>query len=134
MEGFIFIFFFSSIFFVFSPLSEGKMDWGLFLHCAALTFTLSRALRSGECRGDGGSAWGAAPGAEGAQRGRSDPRPPPPPRELSAGGRERCGPPPVPPGRALPSVLCGVLVPSGLLVLTRSGQPIILIAFPPIGN
>lgn len=77
MEGFIFIFFFSSIFFVFSPLSEGKMDWGLFLHCAALTFTLSRALRSGECRGDGGSAWGAAPGAEGAQRGRSDPRPPP---------------------------------------------------------
>lgn len=31
------------------------MDWGLLLHCAALTFTLARALRSGECRGDGGS-------------------------------------------------------------------------------
>lgn len=77
--------FFSSIFFVFSPLSEGKMDWGLFLHCAALTFTLSRALRSGECRGDGGSAWGAAPGAEGAQRGRSDPRPPPPPGNFPPG-------------------------------------------------
>lgn len=47
-------FFFLHIF-VFSPLSEGKMDWGLLLHCAALTFTLARALRSGECRGDGGS-------------------------------------------------------------------------------
>lgn len=28
------------------------MDWGLLLHCAALTFTLGRALRSGECHGD----------------------------------------------------------------------------------
>lgn len=57
-------------------------------------------------------------GAEGAQWGRSEPLPP---LELSAGGRERCGPPPVPPGRALPSELFGVLVPSRLLVLTRSG-------------
>lgn len=52
MEG-IFIFFF-----LLSLLSEGKMDWGLLLHCAALTFTLARALRSGECHGDGGSELG----------------------------------------------------------------------------
>lgn len=52
MEG-IFIFFF-----LLSLLSEGKMDWGLLLHCAALTFTLARALRSGKChRGRRVSAW-----------------------------------------------------------------------------
>lgn len=43
------------LFFVLALLSEGKMDWGLLLHCAALTFTLARALRSGECHGDVGS-------------------------------------------------------------------------------
>lgn len=37
------------IFFLLSLLSEGKMDWGLLLHCAALTFTLARALRSDKC-------------------------------------------------------------------------------------
>lgn len=42
-------------FFLLSLLSEGKMDWGLLLHCAALTFTLARALRSGECHGSLGS-------------------------------------------------------------------------------
>lgn len=56
------------IFLLLSLLSEGKMDWGLLLHCAALTFTLARALRSGEChRGRRVSAWAAAgPGSGGA--------------------------------------------------------------------
>lgn len=59
MEGVYF--FFIIFFFLLSLLSEGKMDWGLLLHCAALTFTLARALRSGECHGGRRvSAW--APG------------------------------------------------------------------------
>lgn len=80
-------------FFLFSLLSEGKMDWGLLLHCAALTFTLARALRSGECHGGRRiSAWAAAgpgSGAAGTGGGRWGPAGW---GELSAGGGMRLSP------------------------------------------
>lgn len=56
------------------------MDWGLLLHCAALTFTLARALRSGECHG---GRWVSARAAAGPGSGAA-----------GAGGGRRC-----PPGR-----------------------------------
>lgn len=47
------------------------MDWGLLLHCAALTFTLARALRSGKCHGDVGSQPGQAAAGLGSGAGRA---------------------------------------------------------------
>lgn len=98
--------------FILSLLSEGKMDWGLFLHCAALTFTLARAPRSGKCHG-GGDDFGSQPGepraGDGARRSRGRPRPAPGSGELCARGRSRRGPSPGAPGRVRPPTLFSAL-------------------------
>lgn len=88
------------------------MDWGLFLHCAALTFTLARAPRSGKCHG-GGDDFGSQPGepraGDGARRSRGRPRPAPGSGELCARGRSRRGPSPGAPGRVRPPTLFSAL-------------------------
>lgn len=112
MRGGLFFLLLLLLSFILSLLSEGKMDWGLFLHCAALTFTLAGAPRSGKCHG-GGTTSGLSLGNRGLATGPGGPGAGPDPRpvagnfvpEVGVGGVRA----PVPPGRVRPPTLFSAL-------------------------